>query len=713
MPHNITNGDSSSELEPDSGAPKDESVRYAAAKIALIGDGGVGKSELGHRVAGVAFRGQVVLSGFGTTLADGTRCEAVLWDFPGEPDHRLIHTLFLDDVDLAIIVFDPTARKEPLKSVEYWLKQLPRREGQPCQTIIVAARVDTGSLLTAEELNDFCDRNGVSGRHVSTSIKTGEGLAELSARIRERIPWGEVKAISAVTFFRVRQYISALKKDVARKEVLISPTELHAQLTSSHSGWELGYGELMAALGLIATHGEVALLRGLREHSSAEMILLAPDLLASLASAFVTEARRTPLGTLDEGLLLRGEYVFSEISHLKGQDQKILLDAATVLFIEHNVCFRQPFATQTLLVFPALITQRRPANPDVAVWEDVSYVVTGEVENVYAALVVLLGYTNTFTHKNQWQNQAQYEMGPGEICGFRQTEEREGEAEFVLYYKKEVAEHTRLIFQGHFEKFLKERNVGVLRVPPVFCPECGYQQARTEVIKRWRANRRGMFCSDCDNQIEFAQLKGDVQLSRRDREELEREQALARRRTDFETALVTVKSLILARPGRDSRPSCFISYARGVSGHERWVEQLVNDLSKAEVAVVYDRWHNPAGGSISKFIERLMSCDSIVVVGTPKLREKYDTESADPVVDAELRLINSKLMKRAEVRETVLPLLLDGSKAESFPPLFEDSVHIDFRRVEDYFTNLLAVILRVYKIPFDDPAVVQLQGAMR
>jgi hypothetical protein len=49
--------------------------------------------------------------------------------------------------------------------------------------------------------------------------------------------------------------------------------------------------------------------------------------------------------------------------------------------------------------------------------DDVSYIVRGRVENLYAALVVLLGYTSAFTRINQWQNQAQYEMGAGEICG--------------------------------------------------------------------------------------------------------------------------------------------------------------------------------------------------------------------------------------------------------------------------------------------------------
>ena len=114
---------------------------------------------------------------------------------------------------------------------------------------------------------------------------------------------------------------------------------------------------------------------------------------------------------------------------------------------------------------------------------------SGDVENAYAALVVLLGYTNLFTRTNQWQDQAQYVMGEREVCGFRQLRTGlEGEVEFVLYYAKDVGQPTRLLFQGLFERFLTRRRVQVTRYPPVVCPnrECRYRQGREEVIRRVR-----------------------------------------------------------------------------------------------------------------------------------------------------------------------------------------------------------------------------------
>src|SRR6202030_1435238 len=120
---------------------------------------------------------------------------------------------------------------------------------------------------------------------------------------------------------------------------------------------------------------------------------------------------------------------------------------------------------------------------------------------IYAALVVLLGYTNTFTRTNQWQNQARYEVGPGLVCGFPQTSGREGQMEVVHYYSRNVQESTRLLFQGLFESFLQIRRVAATRYQPVSCPKCGYRQERVEVVKRLTDGQKFLFCSNCGKKI--------------------------------------------------------------------------------------------------------------------------------------------------------------------------------------------------------------------
>jgi TIR domain-containing protein len=115
-----------------------------------------------------------------------------------------------------------------------------------------------------------------------------------------------------------------------------------------------------------------------------------------------------------------------------------------------------------------------------------------------------------------------------------------------------------------------------------------------------------------------------------------------------------------------SWPECFISYAWGDREQERWVEHnLATDMQKAGISVLLDQWENArVGASVSRFIERIEKCDRIIVVGTPRYREKYENKdtSTGYVVAAEVDLISNRLLSTEDQKETVLPLLLAGEK---------------------------------------------------
>jgi hypothetical protein len=89
-------------------------------------------------------------------------------------------------------------------------------------------------------------------------------------------------------------------------------------------------------------------------------------------------------------------------------------------------------------------------------------------------------------------------------------------------------------------------------------------------------------------------------------------------------------------------------------------------------------------------------------VDTPRYRQKDQSEDSDPVVQAELRLIKSKLMSRDLVHDTVIPLLCAGTREGSFPPLFRDSVFLDFRKEGDFFPRLFELVLTIHQIPSED-----------
>ena len=52
--------------------------------------------------------------------------ETILWDLAGQTDYQLVHQLFLDDVAVGIVLFDPTGPDSAFQGVELWEKALRR-----------------------------------------------------------------------------------------------------------------------------------------------------------------------------------------------------------------------------------------------------------------------------------------------------------------------------------------------------------------------------------------------------------------------------------------------------------------------------------------------------------------------------------------------------------------------------------------------------------
>jgi small GTP-binding protein len=699
-------------------------VHHTTGKIVLVGDHSVGKSALGYRLIHGGFEKQEsthgqkfwVFPALGQRRADGTDCEAILWDFAGQPDYRLVHALFVDNSDLALVLFDASDLRDPLHGVEFWLKQLQTGQSR-CPIILVAAQTDRGSCsLTPEELNAFCQRHGIVGP-ISTSAFTGQGMAELVERMKALIPWEDKAAtVTTTTFKRIKDYVLGLKE--AEGQAIVTPEELRGRLEATNADLSFTDAEMLTAIGHLENYGYV---KRLRTSKGELRVLLQPERLNNLASSFVLEARRNPkgLGALEEKRLLAGGYDFPELKDLGKGERDVLLDSAALLFLEHNVCFREtdPLRTEPYLVFPELINLKKPPEEDKATEDGVAYTVTGPTENVFASLVVLLGYTHTFTRTAQWHNNARYEVGDGLVCGFRQENERDGELDFVLCFGPTVGLPVRTLFQGLFESFLARRNLTVLRYEPVRCTnaECGHLLDRSVVRQRLKEGKEFAFCNDCGAKLTLPKMAEPIQLTREVQAEVEVQRRTAEQRTRFEQAVFRVRAYVAEQT--ITPPETFISYAWGVPEHERWVEKrLAEDLKKAGIDVVLDRWHNAQiGVSVPRFVERIEKCDRIVVVGTPPYRRKYENKdtSTGYVVAAEVDLINNRLLGTEPQKQSVLPLLLDGEKTTSLPPLLHGRVYADFRDELAYFATAFDLILSLYQLPPNHPVVTDLRESLR
>jgi small GTP-binding protein len=706
-------------------------IQHTTAKIVLVGDSGVGKTGLGWRLAHGKFKehssthGQQfwVVKQLGIRRDDGTECEAIVWDLAGQPDYRLTHALFLDDADLALVLFDPTDSRDPLHGVEFWLKQLhakpvtvKKKVSRP--TILIGARTDRGeSRLTKADLNSYCKERGIAGGYVPTSAKAGTGLDELVKRMKDSIPWeAKTSIVTTLTFKRIKDYVLKLKENRRRRKVIVSPQELRKRLQATHKRWKFTDAEMMTAITNLANYGYVQVLR---TSQGEERVLLVPELLNNLAASFVLEARRNPkgLGSLEEKLLLAGKYAFRELEKVSDEERDILLDSAALLFLEHNICFREtdPLSGKSYLVFPELINLKKPTLDDDAVTEDsIAYTISGAVENVYASLVVLLGYTQTFTRTDQWRSQARYEVGKGLICGFRQEADRDGELDLVLYFGVDVGRPVRALFQGLFESFLARRNLSVVRYEPVQCPN-DHSLNRAVIREELRNKAEFVFCPKCGEKASLPKAHEPIQLTQTEQRQVDKQQSIAAERSRFEQAVFQLVSYVEAEKIR--HPSCFVSYAWGEKTEERWVElSLARDLQKAGVYVILDRWENErVGASVPRFIEKIEKSDQVVIIGTQSYRRKYENKDTTTgyVVAAEVDLISNRLMGTEAEKTTVMPALLAGDKKSSFPPLLHSRVFADFRKERNYFPVMFDLILDLYQIPHNAPAVLDLRQSLR
>lgn len=665
---------------------------YTTAKIALVGDSGVGKTGLGWRIAHNEFKehasthGQQfwVIDELGKTRADGTECEAVLWDLAGQHVYRPIHSIFLDNVDASLILFDPTNRQDPLKGAQFWLEQLKGKTKLP-PGVLVGARSDRGaSVLSQQELEQFCQRYGISGGYVSTSAKEGTGLAQLLTILKEQIPWDEMTTtVTTLTFKRIKEFVLSLKEKTERHNVLVSSAELRQELENTDETWQFSDAEMMTAVGHLETHGYVTILNS---SSGDQFVLLAPDLLVTLASSIVllADTNSRELGAVNESELLQGSYPFEELQGLEEAEQQILLDAAVLRFLEHNICFRERLDENILLIFPGLIKQKRPLQDEIPSTDDVSYIVRGRVENIYASLVVLLGYTPSFSRINQWQNQAQYETENDHVCGFRLVEDRDGEIELILYYSDEMPIDERLEFQGLFERFLYQRDVQVTPFPPIVCPD-GHPQERAVVVKRQQSGKNFLFCDECGKRIDLPDITEEQTIGLSAAPWLQQEEAMARLRSAYEVDLSRIKGY---RRGWSS-PRYYLSH---LPEQAKWAAKLRHDLSDAGMYLI-------------EKTAQVDKDDFVLILDTPAYQQAF--RQRVEALQTDTTLIRTRLVDNSR---NLIALVLAGNSTHSHevskcqPGNFCDETH--------YSVSLFDLVLNLYRIPLTNSGFAPLRQVL-
>ena len=350
-------------------------------------------------------------------------------------------------------------------------------------------------------------------------------------------------------------------------------------LQATDQEWSFTDAEMMTAVGHLETHGYVAVLRS---SAGEQHILLTPDLLVTLASSIVLLADKHPreLGAVSETELLQGNIPVQRTRRpLTSREPDFARRRHPALPASTTSASAKRWATRPCSSSPASSSKSVHCKT-ICLQQTTSLMwCAGALKTFTPRWWSCSGYTPSFTRINQWQNQAQYEMGEGEICGFRLIEDREGEIEVVLYYGDAMPSRGRSQFQELFEQFLYQRDVEVTRFPPVVCPN-GHRQKRATVIERVREGKPFRVLRRVwQTRLDLPDFDEPQTIGIGASPWLQREEAAARLRSAYEVHLTKVKSY-----RRDwAVPRCYVSR---LPEQAAWANEIIHDLRDAGVYVV-------------------------------------------------------------------------------------------------------------------------------
>lgn len=492
------------DLDPTQMLPPTPTTHYVNAKVVLLGESSVGKSGLGIRIAESQFRPTESTHGaqfWHITLPPqvlgprfnlpNVRAELTVWDLAGQSEYHLIHQLFLDDTDVALLLFDCSDPTDPLRGVPYWVKVLKKQAPPYTLKFLVSARNDVSPVtVERQELNQFIHQYELDG-YFSTSAKTGDGISDLMRRVVQGIPWEKLPRTTTPRLFQaIRERLLARK---TAGEALIATEAMTAETLAQCAATET---EIATVIGLLQSQGLIYVLRTARKESQ---VLLRPELINQYAAAIIQAARKHPrgIGAVPERDVLLGVIPMSGFERLPAAEEKLVLEATVELLIQRDLCFRE----MGLLVFPSQINLSRPLPVLQHPPTEVTYEFAGSVEAIYASLVVRLSYTDYFEREDQWRYAVEFSRA-GQRLGFAMHQTAEGVGEIEIYFYPGVSDFDRVTFIRFITDHLNTKGLDIQERIRLYCPQCQNEvQNRAAIAARVAAGKLSIPCQFCDAAI--------------------------------------------------------------------------------------------------------------------------------------------------------------------------------------------------------------------
>jgi GTPase SAR1 family protein len=492
--------------------PAIPSVNYANAKVVLLGDSGVGKSALGLVLSGQKYVStdstharHVWTFNHEEVEPDGERKEThetLLWDLAGQPGYRLIHQLHLNDVAVALIVFDARSETDPFVGVQYWdraLRQAQRTEGSsalPLKKFLVSARADRGGIGVSSERIEALRQEMRFDGYFQTSAKEGWQIAELKKAIQKAIDWEVLPKVSSTELFQRIKAFLVKQKEAGR--LLSTTNDLYSTFLASQ---DVPTETKELRLQFETCIGRVESVGLIKRFSFGKLVLLQPELLDAYASALVNAVKDEPegLGSITEERVRKADFRIPEDERIKDREQEKLL---LIAMVEDLLSYELALREEPFLIFPSHSTRENPDLPDPE-GKAVTFDFEGPALNIYTTLAVRLSHSELFKKKVLWKNAITYTANVGGTCGMFLHNTGEGHGELTLFFDKTSSEETKRNFEDYVYVHLQRRALpeSLKRRRILTCDHCGVIVPGQMIQLRQERGFNWLDCPVCGNRI--------------------------------------------------------------------------------------------------------------------------------------------------------------------------------------------------------------------
>ena len=488
--------------------PEVESEQYTNAKVVLVGDSGVGKSGLGLVLSGQEFKATESTHGRRVwmfdkrevELGEGRResRETLLWDLAGQPGYRVFHRQHLNDVAVALVLFDSRSETDPFAGVAYWARALDEVTGRfPLVKFLVAARADRGGpSVSNERIADVCRRYGFRG-FFETSARSGAGVAELAEAVRGAVAWDKLpRVITTLLFHEMKSLVVAEK---AEGRILQRSGELLGRYPRDGAARAADEAAFRTCLELVESAGLVKSL------AFGSLVLLQPEMLDDYGAWMAQAARREPdgLGFISDKRAREGDFPMDAKRPLRDTPEESLLITATVEdIVKRGIALRQPTEKGEMLIFPSELRTDIPDYPGGYV-RAVTFTFEGPVKAIYATLAVCLAHAPAFSKESFFRNAAVFRSPSEEVCGFAvDYPDRFNDAlgQLTVFFGETTSRPTKLTFMRYVNRQLEELAFkGSVRRERVYYCNCGYTEPVPQKSVEWRrkSGETTVICNGC------------------------------------------------------------------------------------------------------------------------------------------------------------------------------------------------------------------------